>query len=280
VELEGKVALVTGASRGVGAAIAVALAEAGCDVACAARATRDAPMKLPGTLDETVERVEAAGRRGLAVPTNLAHEDEVAAMVERAADHFGRLDVLVNNAAITFVGDLDIPLKRHDLVMEVNLRAPFIAMRGAVPHLRAAGGGAILNLSSVAALLPVPGLMSYGVSKVALERMSVDVANQLRDDGIAVSVFRIDTSVASEGFVANTPGLDRSTWEPCEVAAEGVLWTLRQGMAVSGQLLSMLELREKHGIMASRAEKPGPAHAPRQMVTGLLERGALMFEDA
>lgn len=280
MDLEGKVALVTGASRGVGAAIAVALAEAGCDVACAARATRDAPMKIPGTLDETVERVKKAGRRGLAVPTNLAREDEVVRMVEQSAAHFGRLDVLVNNAAITFVGDLDIPLKRHDLIMEVNVRAPFIAMREAVPHLRVAGGGAILNLSSVAALLPVPGLMSYGVSKMALERMSVDVANQLHGDGIAVSVFRIDCSVASEGFVANTPGIDRSTWEPCEVAAEGVLWTLRQGLAVSGQLLSMLELREKHGIMASRAEKPAPARAPRQMVTGIVERGHLVFEDA
>jgi citronellol/citronellal dehydrogenase len=224
--------------------------------------------------------VERAGRRGLAVPTNLAREDEVVRMVEQTAAHFGRLDVLVNNAAITFVGDLDIPLKRHDLIMEVNVRAPFIAMREAVPHLRAAGGGAILNLSSVAALLPVPGLMSYGVSKVALERMSVDVANQLHGDGIAVSVFRIDCSVASEGFVANTPGIDRSTWEPCEVAAEGVLWTLRQGLAVSGQLLSMLELREKHGIMASRAEKPGPSRAPRQMVTGIVPRGDLVFEDA
>ncbi len=280
MDLEGKVALVTGASRGVGAAIAVALAEAGCHVACAARATRDAPMKIPGTLDETVERVEKAGRRGLAVPTNLAREDEVVRMVEQTAAHFGRLDALVNNAAITFVGDLDIPLKRHDLIMEVNVRAPFIAMREAVPHLRAAGGGAIVNLSSVAALLPVPGLMSYGVSKVALERMSVDVANQVHGDGIAVSVFRIDLSVASEGFVANTPGVDRSTWEPCEVAAEGVLWTLGQGLAVSGQLLSMLELREEHGIMASRAEKPARARAPRRMVTGIIERGDLVFEDA
>ena len=135
-DLDGKVALVTGASRGVGAATAVALAEAGCDVACAARSTRDQPQRTSGTIDETVPRIEAAGRRGLAVPTNLAVDAEVEAMVATTLDHFGRLDMLVNNAAITFIGDLDIPLHRFDLVMQVNMRAPLIAMREAVPAMR------------------------------------------------------------------------------------------------------------------------------------------------
>src|SRR5439155_11202269 len=135
VELEGKVAIVTGASRGVGAATAVALGQAGCAVACAARSTADHPQRTPGTLDETVRRVEAAGARGLAVPTNLADEADVAAMVATTVEHFGRVDILVNNAAITFVGDLDIPMKRHDLVMEVNLRAPLIAIREVKGHM-------------------------------------------------------------------------------------------------------------------------------------------------
>src|SRR5207302_9974326 len=120
VKLEGKVALVTGASRGIGRAVAIALAEKGCAVACAARATDAAPVRLPGTIDETVRAVEAAGGAALAVPTNLAVEDEVVAMVRATEQHFGKLDVLVNNAAITFIGDLDIPQKRHDLVMTVN----------------------------------------------------------------------------------------------------------------------------------------------------------------
>src|SRR5262249_49848848 len=121
VDLRGKVAIVTGASRGVGAATAVALAEAGAKVACAARSTDAAPQKTPGTIDATLARIRAAGGEGIAVPTNLAAEDEVVSMVRRTVDYFGRLDVLVNNAAITFVGDLDIPLKRYDLVMNVDL---------------------------------------------------------------------------------------------------------------------------------------------------------------
>jgi NAD(P)-dependent dehydrogenase (short-subunit alcohol dehydrogenase family) len=256
MELEGRIALVTGASRGVGAATAVALAEAGCRVACAARATRAAPMKTPGTLDETLERIARAGGEGIAVPTNLAVEGEVVAMVRRTAQHFGGLDILINNAAITFVGDLEIPMKRHDLVMAVNLRAPFLAIREAAPLMRARGGGAIVNLSSQAALRALPGLMSYGVSKLALERLSLDVASQLQGDRIACNVFRIDVPVASEGFVANTPGMDRSDWEPCEVAAEGILWMLRQPPSYSGRLASMHALRLAEGIMKSRSKRP------------------------
>jgi NAD(P)-dependent dehydrogenase (short-subunit alcohol dehydrogenase family) len=280
MQLEGKVALVTGASRGVGAAIAVALAEVGCAVAVAARATRDQPLKISGTLDETLERIAAVGGRGLAVQTNLAAESEVEAMVERTAAHFGRLDVLVNNAAITFVGDLTIPLKRHDLIMEVNLRAPLIAIRQAVPHMRRAGGGAIVNLSSAAALTPYPGLMSYGISKLGLERLTVDVANQLAAERIACNCFRIDIPVASEGFVANTPGQDRTGWEPCEVPAEGIVWLLRQPPEFSGHLLSMFELRRDHGIMKSRAAQPSTGTPPLALVTGLVRRGDSMFVDA
>jgi len=101
-----------------------------------------------------VNRITALGGDAFAVPTNLGAQDEVITMVRTAASHFGSLEILVNNAAITFVGDLTIPLHRHDLIMEVDLRAPIIATREAVPHMIAAGGGAIVNVSSLAALLP------------------------------------------------------------------------------------------------------------------------------
>ena len=240
MDLAGKVALVTGASRGVGAATAVALAAAGCDVACAARSTRAAPQRTPGTLEDTAARVEATGRRAIVVPTNLAVEDEVVAMVRTTEEAFGRVDILVNNAAITFIGDLDIPLKRYDLVMDVNLRAPLVASRAVVAGMQARGEGAILNVSSNAALYPHPGVMSYGISKIGLERLTVDLARQLQEWSIAVNCFRIDVAVASEGFIANTPGMDRSTWEPPEVAAEGILWMLRQPPTYSG--LSLIHI--------------------------------------
>jgi citronellol/citronellal dehydrogenase len=265
VNLDGTVALVTGASRGVGAATAVALAEAGCSVAIAARSTKDAPQKTPGTLDDTVSKIEATGAQALAVPTNLANEDEVVAMVERTASHFGRLDILVNNAAITFVGDLDIEKKRYDLTMAVDARAPMVAMRAAVPYLVKARPGVVCNISSVAALMPIPGLMVYGMAKAALEHLTINAAAQLAPD-VRVNCFRIDIPVASEGFVANMPDADHSSWEPSEVAAEGILWTLRQDF--TGRLLSMNALRESQGIMASRAPRPYEGRVPPTRMMG------------
>ena len=256
MDLHDTVALVTGASRGVGRAVAIALAQAGADVACAARATDDSPLKLPGTVDETVRQVEAAGRRGLAVPTNLASEADVERMVRRTIEHFGRIDVLINNAAITFAGDLALPMKRYDLIMAVNLRAALQAIQLVAEGMQARRAGAIVNVSSAAGLHPFPGLMAYGMSKAAMERMSIDVAQQLRPFGIAVNTFRIDVPVASEGFVANLPDVDHGDWEPTEVPAEGIIWMLCQPPTYTGHNVGMVELRAAHGIMRSRAARP------------------------
>ena len=275
--LEGKVALVTGASRGVGAATAIALAEAGCHVACAARATDADPQKTTGPIDQTVAKIHSLGREGLAVPTNLGNDDEVIAMVATTAEHFGGVDILVNNAAITFVGDLDIPLKRYDLVMQVNLRAPLIALREVAPLMKERGGGAVVNVSSVAALYPHASLMAYGISKIGLERLTVDAALQLAPDSISVNCFRIDMGVASEGFVANAPGADHSTWEPSEVAAEGILWMIRQPVSYSGRRESMFALREREGIMPTRIATPATEAPPTELYNGLVEGSETYF---
>ena len=213
------------------------------------------------------------------MPTNLAVEAEVAAMVAATVDVFGRLDVLVNNAAVTFVGDLDIERKRYDLIMAVNLRAPMVAMRLAAPVMRRRGGGSIVNVSSVAALYPHASLMAYGISKIGLERLTVDAAAQLRPDGIAVNCFRIDIPVASEGFLANAPGADHSSWEPSEVAAEGICWMLRQPPGYSGRRESMFALRQREGIMETRVEHPVTAPPPVELFEGLAPESVSFFEE-
>jgi citronellol/citronellal dehydrogenase len=252
VKLDGKVAIVTGASRGVGAAAAIALAREGVSVACAARATDADPLRLPGTIDDTVRQITDAGGSALAVPTNLAHDKDVERMISETVAHFGRLDVLVNNAAITFPGDLDVPRKRYDLMMAVNLRAPLVAAHAAVPHMKQQGEGAILNVSSAAALVYIPGLMVYGMSKIALEHLTVSLAEQLAADRIAANTFRIDLPVASEGFVANLPDVDHSDWEPTEVPAEGIVWMLGRPPSYTGHNVGMRALQEDEGIMASQ----------------------------
>jgi citronellol/citronellal dehydrogenase len=255
VNLDGKVAIVTGASRGVGAATAELLAQRGCKVACAARATAASPLPIPGTIDDTVRRIEDAGGEAIAVPTNLARDDDVKGMVAQTVDHFGGVDVLVNNAAITFPGDLDMEMKRFDLVMDVDVRAPLLAINAVVPSMKQRGCGAIVNVSSVAGLNYIPGLMAYGMAKAALEHLTVSAAHQLRPHDIAVNTFRIDIPVASEGFLFNLPDADHSDWEPSEVAAEGIVWMLEQPPTYTGHNAGMARLREEYGIMPSRAAR-------------------------
>jgi citronellol/citronellal dehydrogenase len=252
----GKVAIVTGASRGVGAATAVALAAAGAKVACAARATDARPLPIPGTIDATVRTIADAGGEAIAVPTNLADDASVEDMVARTVAQWGRVDILINNAAITFPGDLELAMKRHDLIFAVNLRAPLIAIQAVVPGMRARGEGSILNVSSLAALNYFPTQMAYGMSKIALEHMTVSLAAQLRPDRIPVNTFRIDVPVASEGFVHNSPGQEYADWEPCEVPAEGILWMIGRPPEYTGHNEGMAALRAEHGIMASRAARP------------------------
>ncbi len=268
-DLDGKVVLVTGASRGVGAATAIAAASEGARVAVAARSTAAAPKSTPGTLDETVAAIIEAGGEAVAVPTDLTSPGAIEAMVTTTVETFERLDVVVNNAAVTFVGDIDIALKRHDLIMAINLQAPLLTVRAALEHLRSAGRGRIVNLSSQAALRPVPGLMSYGMSKIALERMTTDLARQLHPDRIAVNCFRIDVPVASEGALANMAGIDTSTWAPASVAAEGIIWMITRPDEYSGFCESMWELRHREQIMASGAEHEFGAEPPRQLLQGL-----------
>ncbi len=270
-DLAGKVAIVTGASRGVGAATAIALGAAGCAVVCAARATADKPLRLPGTIDATAARIVAAGGEALAVATNLAQEDDIVAMVARTVGHFGRLDFLVNNAAITFVGGLEMARTRYELIMAVNTTAPLVAMREVAPHMAAVGGGSIVNVSSAAALVPIDGLMAYGMSKLALEHLTLDAARELHAQGTNVNCFRIDVAIASEGFLANAPDADHDTWEPCEVAAEGIVWMLRQPVSYTGHRESMHALRQREGIMASRAPAPASHEPPVELFDGLYQ---------
>src|SRR5438093_63033 len=143
----------------------------------------------------------------------------------------------------------------------------------------AEAGAAVATLSSAVARCPSPGLMAYGMSKIALERMTVDAARQLAGDGIAVNCFRIDVPVYSEGFAANAPDLDQSDWEPTEVAAEGILWVLRQPVGFSGELLSMYALRKTRGIMASRAKRPFTGVPPQALQSGLVEEGETVYRE-
>src|ERR1700689_2949761 len=145
--LQGKTLFITGASRGIGKAIALRAARDGANVVVAAKTSEPHP-KLPGTVFSAAEEIERAGGKALACVVDIRFEDQVAAAVAKAVATFGGIDVLVNNAsAISLTGTLETPMKRYDLMHNINTRGTFVCSQACIPHLAKAANPHILNLS-------------------------------------------------------------------------------------------------------------------------------------
>jgi citronellol/citronellal dehydrogenase len=253
--LAGRRALVTGASRGIGAAVARRLAAEGADVALVAR-TLDAHPTLPGSLRETAAAVEAHGRRVAVVVADLSDpEDRDRVVPEAVAGLGGPLDVLVNNAAAAIYQPLlDYPLRRRRLTFELNVHAPLDLAQAAVPAMVERGEGWVVNLTSASAKhtpgppYPADGLRStigiYGASKAALDRVTNALAVELEGTGVRVNAVEPRMAVLSEGAsVLVGHLLEEDAVEPMEQMVEAVLALcdcepeLTGGIHVSGQLL-------------------------------------------
>ena len=179
--LEGQAALVTGASSGLGRAVAIALARAGADVALIARSEKE--------LRETEELVFRTGRRALVLPTDLASTTETRGAMERTVESFGRVDVLVNAAGTDTPGPVvDLEVEGWDRTLEVNLRAPFLLSKAAFPHMRDAGGGTIINISSVAGKKGWANASAYCASKFGLTGFTQALADEGKEHGIRAIV--------------------------------------------------------------------------------------------
>lgn len=179
--LQGRAALVTGASSGLGRATAVALARRGADVTLVARSEKD----LEGARQEVIE----AGGRALVLPADLANEEETAAAVARTIGEFGRLDVLVNAAGTDVPGAVeDLGVEGWDRTLSVNLRAPFLLAKATFPHMRQAGGGTIVNVSSVAGKKGWANASAYCASKFGLTGLTEALADEGKAHGIRATV--------------------------------------------------------------------------------------------
>ncbi len=203
--LAGQVAVVTGASRGIGEAIALRYAMEGARVVVSARTVEAADHYLPGTITATVERIKAAGGDAIAVRADLADAEDRKNLIAAARDAYGSVDILVNNAAITyFIPVVDFPEKRFRLMMDVQVWAPFELAQMVLPDMLERGRGWILNISSHAAIHPEKTLSGrggtvYGMCKAALERFTTGLAQEVYESNIGVNVI-------SPGLVA-TPGV-------------------------------------------------------------------------
>jgi NAD(P)-dependent dehydrogenase (short-subunit alcohol dehydrogenase family) len=241
---ETKVAVVTGASRGIGRRLCEDLARNGFDVVCTARTSNAARAKLPGTVEETATLVEAAGRRAMPVALDVQDEPAVAALADRVYREWGRCDLLINNAAVAPPrAALDDSIKRWRLAVDVNLNGPFYAMFHFCPRMAAAGGGHVINVSSGAAVTPSFGRASYTATKLALEGLTESLAHDLAGK-VAVNCIRIDMPIWSEGFDATLPpDFDKSWFEDAAIMTDAVLGVARQGVDYTGKILTLGDLR-------------------------------------
>jgi 3-oxoacyl-[acyl-carrier protein] reductase len=227
--LKDKVALVTGASRGIGRAIAVSLAGEGAKVILAARTKED--------LGKIAEAVSQAGGTPVTVVTDLTDEGSIKNLVREITEKTGRLDILVNNAGITLAGLLEkTATEDFDRVMAVNVRGPFILCREAMGLLKKARRGTIVNISSVVGVKGYPNQSIYTASKHALRGMSMSLAEELRPEGIRVHV--ICPGGVDTGMVGNVrPDIKKEDLIAPEEIAELVLYLVtHQGNAVIDEL--------------------------------------------
>ncbi len=258
--LSGKIALVTGSSRGVGKAIALALGKEGATVVVTGRATDASPGKLPGTCDQTVREIEAAGGKALAVPADLTKDADLARLAGRVREAFGGVDILVNNAAVGFRGPIvDLPLKRYDTIFDIGLRAPFFLCRELVPGMVQRGAGWVLNISGPPAYHHRP-LLALWMTKASLERFSWGLAHELGAGGVWVSCLSIGIQLATMGLLFNASGetLGEKTWERAEVAGDAAVWLLRgSDPAFHGATIDLMAMRKKYGVPAYQQWVPG-----------------------
>ena len=246
-QLEGKVAIVTGASRGIGEAIAHSLARDGAKVVVAARTEQVTDKRLPGTIYSVAEAIEAEGGTALPVVANMRDPESIYGCVEKTVEEFGRVDIVVNNAAILVPGDIETVQDRHiDLMWQVDMRGPVLMCKAAVPHMKEHGGH-LINVSSGAAIFPGPGPyeeggiggLFYGMVKAGLERFTQGLAMDLQQYRIACNVLSLNYVIHTPGniFADNDPENPNLDFDSAEWMGRAAVWISRQPAEYTGHIV-------------------------------------------
>jgi len=263
--LDNKVIIVTGASRGIGAEIASLLAAEGGKLVCAARTLKEGDHQFEGSLESTVATIKAAGGEAKAVAVNISEPDECQKLVQTARATYGPIDVLINNAALTyFVPIKDYAVNRWMRSWAVNFHAPFILSQLVLEDMVARRSGSIVNISSGAAIGPGRGPYTngenlmiggtcYGAEKAALERFSQGLAAEVYQYGISVSCVSPSQVVPTPGTVHHrlVTGLDDPNGEPPELMAKAVLLLASEPLEkVTGRVTYSQEILKEYGWIA------------------------------
>jgi citronellol/citronellal dehydrogenase len=248
--LAGKTLFITGASRGIGLAIARRAARDGANIAIAAKSSVPNP-KLPGTIHTAAADVEALGGRALALQCDIRDEDQVRAAVAVTVDAFGGIDILVNNAsAIWLRGALDTPMKRFDLMQQVNARGTFVCAQACLPHLLQAPNPHILTLAPPPSLAPkwwAPHT-GYTLAKMGMSFVTLGLAGEFGPQGVAINALWPRTVIATDA-INMIPGVDPRNCRTPEIVADAAHAILiREAKGFSGRFLIDEDVLREAGV--------------------------------
>jgi citronellol/citronellal dehydrogenase len=259
--LKGKTLFITGGSRGIGLAIALRAAADGANLVIAAKTVEPHP-KLPGTIHTAAREIEAAGGRCLPLQCDIRDEAQLARAVAAAAERFGGIDILVNNAsAISLSGTMETPLKRLDLMFGINVRGTYASSQACVPHLRKAANPHILTLSPPLNMNPrwFKNHVAYTMAKYGMSMCVLGMAEEFRAAGIAVNALWPKTIIATAALQM-LPGIDPARGRKPEIMADAAHWILTQpARACSGNFFIDEEVLRKAGVTDLRRYAVDPS---------------------
>lgn len=247
-DLSGRTAFITGTTRGIGKQIALALAEAGCNVVSTGKTVDDSDSDLDGTIHETATECEEKGVDAHAIQLNLRDEGQIEAAVAEAIDVFGEVDIVINNAsAIQMAPVEELPANRFDLLTDVNVRGTYLTSRAFIPHLKEIGGGRILTNAPPVMVDRAPGEAAYAWSKMGMTFVTLSLASELSGTGIAANSFWPVTAIDTRATRYFGMGTE-DDWRSPDIVSDTVLELLARDADFTGNAVYDEDVLHEAGV--------------------------------
>ena len=247
-DLSGRTAFITGTTRGIGKQVALALAEASCNIVSTGKTVDDSDSDLDGTIHETATECEERGVDAHAIQLNLRDEEQVEAAVTEAIDVFGEVDIVINNAsAIQMASIEELPANRFDLLTDVNIRGTYLTSRAFIPHLKEVGGGRILTNAPPVKMDRGPGEAAYAWSKMGMTFVTLSLASELSGTGIAANSFWPVTAIDTRATRYFGMGTE-ADWRSPDIVADTVLELLARDADFTGNAVYDEDVLREAGV--------------------------------
>jgi len=249
MSLNGRVAIITGASRGIGREIALTFARDGARaVVVAAKSTESTPQ-LPGSIFTVAKEVTELGSEGVPIKCDVRNDKEIEDMVEETVRRFGRIDILINNAgALWWKKMIDTDMKRYDLINQINVRATYACTRACLPHMLRQGFGRVVIMSPPISLHGLDGKVAYFISKFGMTLIAHGLGKELKGTGITVNALWPATMVESFATINHKLG-EKSLWRKASIIADSTLGIVTEGNDFTGSALIDEEYLRKYKAM-------------------------------